>query len=263
MRASATHWTAPRLAWEGEFADDALALLARDTNWDTVAADDLVFLLPALTSSDQHGAAVAGAADHFHAALVDFEARVGRGLAPIGASVPHVRRILETLVRRATAQSSTAALQLHPAAAGSADPLPAEDQLAAEDAVLGAIYGRVHPVYAAPELVYLHEALMVAAWLGHLVAGRDAWLRPTVAEPLGMLLAAATDVKVASVTTASVAAGSETAALRTDPVATLISAHADAAGGAEPLSRMAAAVCRTRQPRLIRAIARQRVTPGG
>jgi hypothetical protein len=251
-RSSARHQIS-RQSWDGRFADDALALLSCDTNWDTVAVDDLIFLLPALTASSTCHTEGATAADYFHAACVDFEARIAGGLIPIGASALRIRRILETQFRRSTVQAVANARV--DAASACAYSVRQEDLLSDEDAVLGAIYGRVHPVYAAPELVYLHESLMTAAWLGHLVAGRDAWLRPTIAEPLGMLLAEPQRAAAASISVA--------AAFRTDPVANLISAHADAVGGAEFLSRAAATVCETRQPRLIRATARQLVTSGG
>ena len=101
----------------------------------------------------------------------------------------------------------------------------------------GAIHARVNAAYADARLDYLHEPLMVAAWLGHLVAGRDALLPPLIAAPIASLIAG----------------GLSATAQHPDPAATVVVRYAAAAGGTRHLARIAAKVCRAGRPRLVRS----------
>ncbi|MEQ1713940.1 MAG: hypothetical protein ABL908_21445, partial [Hyphomicrobium sp.] len=105
------------------------------------------------------------------------------------------------------------------------------------DAMRGGIYARVNAAYADARLDHLHEPLMVAAWIGHLVAGRDALLPTFIAVPLAALIAA----------------GLSPSSRRQDPAAAIVVRYAAAGGGTRHLARIAAKVCRSGRPRLVRS----------
>lgn len=209
--------------WGDGLADQSLATLHYPASWSTVDRDELVFLLPSLTDPSSSGQP-AGVAPFFLEALAEWS-----GIEPTAPTadadrVLRIGSILDTLYRRA--------LRSAPAPAGQ----PAEP-LAPRDAVAGAIHSRIHPAYADPALAYLHETLTVAAWLGHLVCGRDAYLPPVIAAPLLQLLDE----------------GSPATGRGGDDVAGQIVRYSAAAGGARHLAGLAVRVVRTGQPRRIRS----------
>ncbi len=201
--------------WGEDLVEQSLSTLLYPSRWDDVGLDELVFLLPSLhrgTRTSQPS----GAAPVFREALAEWTQHAVQLPDPTAAH--EVLAILDTL---------------HHLALGH----PSDRILTTADAMRGAIYARVNAAYADARLDHLHEPLMVAAWIGHLVAGRDALLPPLIAAPLASLIAG----------------GLSSASRRPDAAGIVIARYAAAAGGSKHLARIAAKVCRTGRPRLVRS----------
>lgn len=201
--------------WGEGLVDQSLSTLFYRASWEDADRDELVFLLPSL----RHGSRLhqpRGAGLVFHDALSEWTHRAA--LASDAAIAGAVLLIIE---------------KLYGLAVGNATDTP----LTTEEAMTGAVYARINSAYADPRLEHLHEPLMVAAWIGHLVAGRDALLPPIIAAPLASLIAA----------------GLSSSSQVPDPAATVVVHYATAAGGAHHLARMAAKVSRSGHPRLVRS----------
>lgn len=203
--------------WGEDLVEQSLSTLSYSSQWDDVGRDELVFLLPAL-HRETCAAHPSGVSTVFGDALAEWTERAAHSSDP--AAARHVLAILGTLHRLSVGH------------AGNRMPTTAE-------AMTSAIYARVNSAYADARLDHLHEPLMVAAWLGHLVAGRDALLPPVIAEPLAWLITG----------------GSAATSRHPDAAGTVIVRHAAAAGGTTRLARLAAKVCRTGRPRLVRSTA--------
>lgn len=201
--------------WGEDLVEQSLSALLYPSRWDDVGLDELVLLLPSL----HHGMRAApqsGAAAVFGAALAEWTHRSAQ--LPDPAAARDVLAILDTL---------------HQLALGH----PSDRILTTADAMRGAIYARVNAAYADARLDHLHEPLMVAAWIGHLVAGRDALLPTFIAVPLAALIAA----------------GLSPSSRRQDVAAAIVVRYAAAGGGTRHLARIAAKVCRSGRPRLVRS----------
>lgn len=104
------------------------------------------------------------------------------------------------------------------------------------DALIASIYSSVNAAYVYPELEYMHETLMLGAWLGFLERGRSALLPETIATRLVRYLGE----KPAKI---PVSDDSKCEAL--------IRVHASMGGARAWLATEARQVCQTGQPSLI------------
>lgn len=149
-------WGSAGPLWGENVAADPFAASFAPRRWAETDDDDLVFLVPTLSSPRLQGRL------RLTALLHDAARRIASADLP-----PEVAARFAGLLARA-----------HAGVAG------AGPSLGERDGALVAFAARVNPAYVDPAFACLHETGALCAWLGIVAGGRDALLPPCLAQPL-------------------------------------------------------------------------------
>jgi hypothetical protein len=217
MLARALRWPTPKPApWGVDTAADSFADRCGVTCWSEVSRDDLVLLQPGLAGSHRFGIGVAAVLqqivdertiaasrliDGAQIAAVSAPAKAaaawrlpadhtgggwttGSSRCRLVASALPDPWLLEAASREGLVTFHYEIVRaIAVLLAGATDPGRARSITPAE-AALASLYSGVNAAFVADELAYAHELFSVAAWLGHIVRGRAAYVPVVLAERL-------------------------------------------------------------------------------
>jgi hypothetical protein len=210
--------------WGDDAADFSLAAVWRAEDWDSVREDDLVFLLPALAGPYSGRGAARGAAGYLTKVLKARILNAAQLMSAMAHPAPAPSAAVELLISTGTltqlaiadclkdrvslsAQVSVGAKARRPyslladliaiaridrmlrdarkmAGHRSVGESMIDWPLSFTDIIIATIHSRLNGAYVYPNYAYAHETLTVAAVLGHLIQGREAYINRTIASCL-------------------------------------------------------------------------------
>jgi hypothetical protein len=211
-------------AWGDDTADFSLAAVWRPADWNSVREDDLVFLLPSLAGHYSGGDTADGAAGYLAKTLKARVLEAAQLMSATGYSTPAPSAAVELLVSsgiltqlavaeclgdqvRSSAQVGVSAevgvqhrLLADLIAIARIDRMLRDARrmlghhlegksmidwpLSFTDIIIATIHSRLNGAYVYTNHAYAHETLTVAAVIGHLVQGREAYVNRTIASCL-------------------------------------------------------------------------------